>query len=569
MRQPISAYTDSFDQHMLKTSVEDELAAVIKELIGERVASDACLIDFCCRSGNMLASLAKVLPHRKAIGVDKDQNRLEGDLPALARRIADDPSDQSDNERHAPKSFALKGEAEGLLLNANVFASIELDTKLNDLAGNAQRVIFCRPPLGTPMLHFVDRDDAVIAERKAFGTQLEFYATEFFYGCACLQEMNPDSIAVLQVSSRLLNFAKCITDRQRFIEAGVISSVVVLPESLSQQTGNDTDALIVLDRNADQTIEFFDARNLGSSAPKTDIPQFEHDALETVRLIHSGRQAIDHGAAPSSRCRVEGLDQLAHNSWSLLPFGVIVDWGDLPQRTIGELFTVTRGTPRSVITKLPTAKEVATRSKDGWNTPTGGEYAPAYYYYLNIGAIEDGETICFDDLIRRIDKKDTYDLGDLRRLESEGLRTDLPTLRTLDTRYPHVVVSRFGYPFKVSQINPMEYGGDWTEASMVLPDSMIALTPIGHTVWDMPTCLPEYLLALLSSNEGQELLNASARGARVRQLSVGDVRNMRIPVPSIEKQQMYAEQFMTKQRNFEKAREAYEEAQKGKRRLYF
>lgn len=569
MRQPISAYTDSFDQHMLNTSVEDELAAVIKELIGERVAPDACLIDFCCRSGYMLTSLAKVLPHRKAIGVDKNQNRLEGDLPALARRIAGDPSNRSDNESHTPKNYAPKGKPERLLLNANVFTPIELDTKLNDLAGNTQRVIFCRPPAGTPMLHFVDHDDAVIAERRAFGTQSEFYATEFFYGCACLQEMGPDSIAVLQVSSRLLNFAKCITDRQKFIEAGVISSVALLPESLSQQAGSDTDALIVLDRNADQTIEFFDARYLGSSAPKTGIPQYEHDALETAHLIHSGRQAIKHGTAPSNHCRVEGVDQLAHNSWSLLPFGVIVDWGDLPQRAIGELFTVTRGTPRSVITKLPTAKEAVTRSKQGGHAPTDGEYAPAYYYCLNIGVIEDGETICFDDLIRRIDKKDAYDLGDLRKLEFEGLCTGLLALRTLDARYSHVVVSRFGYPFKVSQINPMEYGHDWTEDSMVLPDSMLAITPIGHTARDMPTCLPEYLLALLSSNEGQELLNTAARGARVRQLSVGDVRNMRIPVPSIEKQRMYAEQFMTKQRSFEKAREAYAKAREEKRHLYF
>ena len=568
MRQPNSAYTNTLMQRMLDTPVEACLSAVIQELVGARIEPDACLMDFCCRSGNMLHYLAETIPHRTVIGVDKNRSALESSPYNIENNPYIIVMDSACSDEHVIRTY------EGQLIQANLFTSTDLYRTVDKTAQGHQRIIFCRPPALLPLFRFDDREPALNLASKVFDLLDEPYATEFFYACACLKAMEASSIAVLQVSSRLLNFAKCIKDRKRLIETGLVSAVVILPESLSQNEGDDTDALIILDRNASESIEFFDARHMGNLTREPDVPEYEHDTQELLQLIRSSRNANK----PSERYRTESVDAISKRSWSLLPPCGFQDWEKLPKATIGELFSVTRGTPRSAIVKLPHADEIVGKGVRSPNTPPNGTGAPVDYFYLAMGTLEDGETLCFDTLRDRIGSDDTYDLADLYELEITGVNTGISSIKTVDPFCPHVLLSRFGFPFKVALANPAQrewdeemgdYWSYWNENSVVLPDSMMDLKPLIEDGVDEPRCLPEYLLAVLSSNEGQNMLNATARGASIRQLSVGDVRKMLIPIPSLETQRSYARQFAEKQLAFEEARRAYENAQKEKRHLYF
>ena len=224
-----------------------------------------------------------------------------------------------------------------------------------------------------------------------------------------------------------------------------------------------------------------------------------------------------------------------------------------------------RGVPRSTIVNLPDAEDL-------------GDVAPVDYYYVTANALEDGACIEFDKLPHLIKKSDTYDLGDLEAWETAGRPMGLKKLKLIDPFAPHVLIARSGAPFKVAMTSPArqewdeEMGGHWSlwiQDSVILPDSMICLTPIAKPsrACDTPEyfCLPEYLLAYLSTDEGQALLRETAHGATIPQLSVGDVRRMRIPLPSPERQRVAAERFTDRQQRYEQAAEHLARALKEKR----
>ena len=65
--------------------------------------------------------------------------------------------------------------------------------------------------------------------------------------------------------------------------------------------------------------------------------------------------------------------------------------------------------------------------------------------------------------------------------------------------------------------------------------------------------LARFVLAYLSSDEGQHKLAETAHGETLNQLSPKDLQSMTIPVPPIEEQASYAREYEMKQQAYENA----------------
>ena len=65
--------------------------------------------------------------------------------------------------------------------------------------------------------------------------------------------------------------------------------------------------------------------------------------------------------------------------------------------------------------------------------------------------------------------------------------------------------------------------------------------------------LARFVLAYLSSDEGQKKLADTSHGDALVQLAPKDLRNMTVPVPSQPEQKRYAQEYEAKQRSYEDA----------------
>ena len=539
MRYPISHYTDESIQLKLNGQAE-LLAPVVAHLFDPTDAPEPCsYIDLCARDYSMLRALSESCCGAAYIGIDKDPANdprelwgieVEGEPQALPFPIG------NFDER-------IENPEWGDALLLDVFSSKGAFEQIERLSGSSQRRVYCRPPANVPRTRFMESvEDAGRLARNIFGRDVDFYAVEWYYIAAVVKIMGAQGRAVVQIPARLLNLGKCENDRRLFVQSGLIEQVVHLPETLSQGEGMLNDALLVLSHGNHEHIKVIDARDVSPAPSPTESVLAllrEYDHAKSERGTASWVPELD-------------ISDMEATSYSLAPLSHAVD-EEASYATIGECFNVVRGVPRSTIVNLPDAEALR-------------DVAPVDYYYVTANALEDGACIEFDKLPHLIKKSDTYDLGDLEAWETAGRPMGLKKLKLIDPFAPHVLIARSGAPFKVAMTSPAkrewdeEVGGHWSlwiQDSVVLPDSMICLTPIAKPsrACDKPEyfCLPEYLLAYLSTDEGQTLLRETAHGAAIPQLSVGDVRRMRIPLPSPEKQRAAAERFADRQHHYEQA----------------
>lgn len=557
MRLPNSHYASN--SLLPRESLDERIAPVVAYLLAPvRDDLERTFISLCSRDHSALIGISETRPARAFIGVDRDPASDPHELWGLTANDGA-PSGAiplSGEPKGTTPSTCEVGARTGGALSADVFAGEDVFERIEE-AAVGRRLVFCRPPSTMPRTKFRDsiRDASRVAQSVLGSRCADFYAVEWYYAAACVRAMGKEGRAVIQISSRLLNLGKCERDRREFIEAGLIEQVVRLPEALSHGKGEMTDALIVLSHGNHERIEVIDARDIDDDrVVKTLLRRLrERDYSKRDGVLSSWLTTID-------------IDSMWRDSWSLAPFAREAGEDETRVVMVNERFSVMRGVPRTAITGLPDP-----------SVPLGNRGMPRWdCYYLKAATFEDGVRASASDIPVIVESENVYNLADLVYAEGDDGRRALDKLKLVDPYLPHVLIARSGSPFKVFMLDAVgradeSQGGDesfdWMSQGIAIPDSMLCLTPM--PLWDLAAgetpCLPEYLLAYLSSGEGQALLRATAHGATVPQLSIGDVKRMRIPVPSLEAQREAARRFAARQRRYEQALRDLSQALEDKR----
>lgn len=557
MRLPNSRYASN--SPLPRESLDERIAPVVAYLLAPvRDDLERTFISLCSRDHSALMGISETRPARAFIGVDRDSASDPHEIwgltandgaPSRAIPLSGEPKGTT------PSTCEVGARTGGALI-ADVFSGEDVFERIEE-AAVGRRLVFCRPPSTMPRTKFRDSiQDASRVAQSALGSRCaDFYAVEWYYAAACVRAMGKEGRAVIQVSSRLLNLGKCERDRREFIEAGLIEQVVRLPEALSHGKGEMTDALIVLSHGNDERIDVIDARDIDDDrAVKTLLRRLrERDYSKRDGVLSSWLTTID-------------IDSMWRDSWSLAPFAREAGEDETQVVMVNERFSVMRGVPRAAITGLPDP-----------SVPLDNEGMPRWdCYYLKAATFEDGVRASASDIPVIVESENVYNLADLVYAEGDDGRRALDKLKLVDPYLPHVLIARSGSPFKVFMLDAVgraddsqcgDENFDWMSRGIAIPDSMLCLTPM--PLWDLGAgetpCLPEYLLAYLSSGEGQALLRATAHGATVPQLSIGDVKRMRIPVPSLEAQREAARRFAARQRRYEQALRDLSQALEDKR----
>lgn len=557
MRLPNSHYASN--SPLPRESLDERIAPVVAYLLAPvRDDLERTIISLCSRDHSALIGISETRPARAFIGVDRDPASDPHELWGLTANggASSRAIPLSGEPKGTTPSTCEVGARTGGALIADVFAGEDVFERIEE-AAVGRRLVFCRPPSTMPRTKFRESIlDASRVAQSALGSRCtDFYAVEWYYAAACVRAMGKEGRAVIQVSSRLLNLGKCERDRREFIEAGLIEQVVRLPEALSHGKGEMTDALIVLSHGNHERIDVIDARDIDDDrAVKTLLRRLrERDYSKRDGVLSSWLTTID-------------IDSMWRDSWSLAPFAREAGEDETRVVMVNERFSVMRGVPRAAIAGLPDP-----------SVPLDNEGMPRWdCFYLMAASFEDGVRVGASDIPAIVESENVYNLADLVYAEGDDGRRALDKLKLVDPYLPHVLIARSGSPFKVFMLDAVgraddsQCGGesfDWMSRGIAIPDSMLCLTPM--LLWDLGAgetpCLPEYLLAYLSSGEGQALLRATAHGATVPQLSIGDVKRMRIPVPSLEAQREAARRFAARQRRYERALRDLSQALEDKR----
>lgn len=534
------------------------LAPLIAELLGLRSAEAPTVIELCSRTLDQLNELSAYSAQGQYYGIDRTDASL---YPYL-----DDASPAA-----GPLRTMYGVEADRLhTIQANVFTFVP---QFAHEHADTPVLAYCQPPINGAMNAFSDRGDADRMLMHLAGSSPDLQALaahtptapEWYYLYAALCACGEQGRAVVRVPSRLLNLARMSADRALLLHARLIEQVILLPR-LPFEAGEAPaeSALVVLSHHNDR-VRFIDGRHLSPDS-SSHLPHgvlerpFDHNAFNTIaEAIRRPRTESDAPHTPwIMEQTLEQITAPAHPS--LMPFFYISRAFE-PENyeELGQHFTVQRGTSRKVIASL------ATTAATG-DTTQG--YIPLNHYYLSLKPMINGQILPIEHTAHIVDESDTYDLG--------GCPLDaLRSLKTLSDNDFHLLIARTGTPFKVALLTPCEEErfdpSDpdacqpvWRDvcAAALAADSALSLTPKPNG-----TCLPAFLLAFLSTDEGQALLRSVALGIAIPQLSAGNVRRMRIPVPPIADQERFVERYRAKQAAYEAALAESRRLQEQKRTL--
>lgn len=419
------------------------------------------------------------------------------------------------------------------------------------------RLVYCRPPAQKAIsqsLETVEAAKKLLAPYVSKRTErllvarpemtfdglgdFSLYESYFVLAAAALIDECPKSAAIIQVPTRVLNLARARKDRKLLLEQGLLDSVVLLPEGIAP--GCEEEALLCLtDGEPGRPVFTFDARPFGDACLDCERMERLVANLRAARTEGTGEGA--HWSHPLNDS--DGIFSLMpDNDSSTFPSSVYVPFG--------KIATINRGVSRTAITKLP-------------ETKAEEDYYPQDHYYLSPKPLMDGCIASANVVVSAgiVSEADTYDLGWVTEDSLGGIKT-------LDTRVSNLLIARVGPPFKLAlvthgetQIDPAEEPEPELLDRFIVPSDNLFFAAIEDET------LATFLLAYLSSEEGQNELASIAHGTTLSQISPKDLRAMRIPVPPRDEQERYANAYKAKQQAYENALEASERHAKSKRTL--
>lgn len=490
-----------------------QLAQLVTALFHDRGDAGEAppVIELCCRNFELSQFLPDLEQHR-CIGIDL----VKPSCDAL---------DHADCE-------AIEGD----VFSPEIFEGLPVD---------ATEALFvcCRPPAQKTMAQFPgslrDAKKLVKSYVRSRAARLELPCaapsalslTEWYhvFAAAALIDRHPGSVAVIQVPTRILNLARAADDRRLLLELGLLDSVILLPPSIAPEC-RDSALLCLTDGEARRPLFVYDARAFDDTAAGADqMPRL----IDDLRYAHDTDPAADaHWMRPletdSATC-------------SLFPSTIASAFATTPWAPLGERADVNRGIARGLITKLPEDRDSDT-------------YAPYDLYYLSLTPLISGSIIDAGSVANRnlISLADTYDVGLVPAAE-------IARLKCLDTKVCNLLIARVGPPFKLALITPgnTQVNPD-TASEPGLPDRLIAPSDNLFFAALEDELYARFLLAYLSSKDGQTKLAEIAHGTALVQISPKDLRGMSVPVPPKADQERHAQAYEKKQQAYEDALAACE-----------
>ncbi len=484
------------------------LAKLVATLFRDRGDADKTppVIELCCRNFELSQFLPDLEQHR-CIGIDLVKPSCDAlghvDFEAI----------------------------EGDVFSPEVFEGFPIDA-------TEALFVYCRPPAQKTMAQFPGslRDakklvKAYIRSRAArfalpCATPSALSLTEWYhvFAAAALIDRHPGSVAVIQVPARTLNLARAADGRRLLLELGLLDSVILLPPSIAPAC-RDSALLCLTDGKARRPIFVYDARAFDDTAAGAD---------QMPRLIDDLRRA--HDTDPAADAHWMRPLETDSATCSLLPSTIPSTFATTPWTPLGERADVNRGIARGLITRLPEDR--------GSDT-----YVPYDLYYLSLTPLISGSIIDAGSVASRnlISLADIYDVGWVTPAE-------IARLKCLDTKVCNLLIARVGPPFKLAlitpgntQVNPDTMPEPGLPDRLIVPSDNVFFAALEDEIY------ARFLLAYLSSKEGQTKLAEIAHGTALVQISPKDLRGMSVPVPPKADQERYAQAYERKQRAYEDA----------------
>lgn len=262
--------------------------------------------------------------------------------------------------------------------------------------------------------------------------------------------------------------------RQYFVDKGLIEAVISLPERLLNDTNVST-ILYVFSHN-NKSIKFIDASEIYEAGRRENILTEEN--INTIMSAY-----LNETEGISKRVTIK---EIVENDYVLIPGRYFSSITYANGVALKDLITIRRGASirADELDKISTIDHTD-------------------YQYLMLADINDG--IISDDLhfITHIDE----------------------SLSNFVLNEKNIVLSKIGAPFKVAIMDERE--------TKILANGNLHILEADESKVD-----PYYLQAFLQSDEGQNLLGSVGTGASFASISIKDLSELKIPLPSLEEQKV-------------------------------
>lgn len=347
---------------------------------------------------------------------------------------------------------------------------------------NPVNMVFCRIPFTA------SNDD------KPANGQLDWRFIES--ALELLDETNGKAVVVAPM--RMLKPDRDNEAAKRVISSNRIASVTLLEEGWDSRKPVKV-ALMVLDHTRHESIRVVNAtgvskevskcgnalkRSTTSGANSNDLQKNEVDAIFDAWTSKVSR-------IPS--LNVEPSDLFFPYKQTDGSFVNRMLLNNEEKKTIGDICYVSRGISK---------KEVLREREDAH-----GGHSAAYYPYITASDLIDGEIAIGGHYLRCIEQ---------RKVTMVDIRTPSSAQKRAMLKPPVILVSRNGYPFKISYI------GHDTDYPIIPSDSLYAIQSEFED--DLLLCF-----AHLMSDEGQSELRAASSGSAISQISQNAIKNIAIP----------------------------------------
>jgi type I restriction enzyme M protein len=497
------------------------------------------LIDLGAKHFSFLVELARYYKGSFLIGVEFDN--FQADMPAdeyWPRTVAfhSDGTKTMTLERDMT-SVPPSTRFNILCLQGDMF---ELRNEIEEAIENRPRKIFCQPTLKMPMSGFV-------GSRQKAGELLKKYSigstplTEWLYALQAIDLMGPEGRCVLVMPKRALVSVRGESVRRALCERGLIEAVIRIPTTILP--GDQPRSLVVCSNN-NEKVRFIDACFLADlDADKRS----EGSYLDFSSAIEAVTSLLDKNSLNSRSVSQKDLSSCSYQMNAEELSGVEPKRGF--QTRLGDICSIERGVSRRVLT--PPLKHVESDLEPEAEEDDYGTLPP--FFYLTQTAFDDGEIFDYQIVRKGIERYYPSKNDDSERL---GFRTKDSLL------FARIATSKPGVYFKVGLAEVRcDYPEDFP-FPYVISDNLIALQDFNDSV------NPVFLLAYLSSEYAQTQLRGIAEGATNHQLTIKDLRNMKVPVPPLDVQNKIAEDYQKHLQSLQEIEKSKKQTLADKRQLF-
>lgn len=360
-------------------------------------------------------------------------------------------------------------------------ARIQQDDMLScEVAGPFDK-IFSNYPFGMRLAHMGRTGKYYDAYRTGETGFGRPSSADWIFNKAVYDSLAPDGRAVAIMTNGAAFNGGDMQARKYFLDNGMIQAVVALPGNLFRNTMIST-TLIVLGHN-DGPVRFVDASDLA-------IPGRRWDTMGDDEIDEVVRRLSEDG----DFSRLVDRDELAATEYSLFP-----------SRYLGrEIELVNPASLGDLAVAIERGAGLTAKDLDGITVDEDTGIS-----YLRLSDITDGRIGSDLPHISVLDRK----------LEKQCLKTG------------DLVISKNGAPFKIAV-------AEVPDGQTILANGNLYIIRL-----DTERVNPNYVAAFLASEDGKELMERMVVGTTIPNLPQKNLKNIEIPVPSLDKQQVVADSY--------------------------